>query len=84
MFRKDKDYRLHTFLQICRATTFWNNFIWLLLYASLTYLHDRKIAALQIVASSRSTIQKLDRLRNVYKVYYKDNGVRLIDVVLVS
>ena len=47
-------------------------------------LHERKIAAQQIVASSRSTIQKLDRLRNVYKVYYKDNGVRLIDVVLVS
>ena len=36
------------------------------------------------IACSRSTIQKLDRLWNVYKIYNKDTRASLFDVVLVS
>ena len=84
VFCQDKAYRSHSILRIYRATTFLNSFKWLLLCVSLTYLNERKTDAQQTVACFRSTIQKLDRLLNVYKVYNKDNRTRLIDVVLVS
>ena len=78
VFRKGKGFRLHSFLRTCRATTFRNRFTWLLLRASLTYLPERETAAQQTVACPRSKIQKLDSLWNMYKVYNKVNGVRLI------
>ena len=81
VLRKDKGYKLHSFLRVCRATTLRNNFTWLLVYVSL---HKKKTAAQKTIACSRSTIKKLDKLRNVYKVYNKDTGVSSIDVVLVS
>ena len=80
VFRKDKGYTLHSFLQICRASTFQNSFTWLLLYVSL---HKRKTVAQQTIACSVPTIQELDRLWNVYKIYNKDIRPSSIDVVLV-
>ena len=57
---------------------------WLLLCVSLTYLHKKKTAAQQTIACSRSTVQELDKLYNVYKVYNKDTRARSIDNILVS
>ena len=81
MFCKDKGYKLNNFLRVRRATTFWKNFTWLLVYVSL---NKKKTAAQQIIACSRSGIQKLGKLRNLYKVYNKDTGASSIDVSLVS
>ena len=67
-----------------QSNYFRNKFTWLLLNLSLTYVHKRKTVVQQTFACSRSTIQKLDKLCDVHKVYNKDNGGRLIDVVLVS
>ena len=79
--RKDKGYKLHSFLRVCRATTFWKNFTWLLAYVSL---RKKQIVAQQTISCSMSTIQKLDKLRNMHQVYNKDTGASSIDVVLVS
>ena len=52
-----------SFLRICRATTFRNNFTWLLLYVYLSHIiKKRKTAAQQTIACLRSTIQNLDKL----------------------
>ena len=80
VFRRDKGYKLHSFLRVCRATTFQKNFTWLLVYVSL---HKKKTASQQTIACSRS-IETLEKLQNVYKVYNKDTGWSSIDVVLVS
>ena len=37
-------------------------------YVSITYLHKRKTASQQTIACSRSTIQKLEYLGDVYKI----------------
>ena len=78
VFHRDKGYTFHSFLRVYTAT-FWNNFTWLLLYIAL---HKRKTASQQTIACSRSTIQKIDKLWNVYKVYNKDSGVRSTNVAL--
>ena len=81
VFRKGKDCTLPSFLWVCRVTTIRNNFAWLLLYISL---HKRKTVAQKTIACLRSTIQKLDKLWNVYKVYNKDTRASSIYVILVS
>ena len=48
VFCKDKGSTLDSFLWIRRATTFRNNFLWLLLYVSLLYLHKRKKGAKEV------------------------------------
>ena len=78
---KDNDYKLRRFLPVCRGTTFRKNLTWLLPYVPF---HKMKTAAQQAIACSRSTIQKLEKLWNVCKVYNKNTKVSSTDVVLVS
>ena len=53
------------------------------LYISLTHHQKRKTAAQQTIVCSRSTIQKLDKLWNVYKVCNKETGAKSFDAILV-
>ena len=77
VFHKDKCYGLHNVFEFAEQLLFGT-------ISYLTYLHKRKTAAQQTITCSRSTIQKLDKLWNVYKVYNKVTGASSIDAILVS
>ena len=83
VLRKDKDYTLHNFLRIFRATTLRNNFAASLYisYISSKMEDSCPASTCKIKVSNTKTIQKL---WNVYKGYNKDNGASSLDVVLVS